>query len=289
MKQLVIVSGKGGTGKTTITASFAALRPGWVLVDADVDAADLDLLLEPKAIESGPFAGRDKAVISAERCSHCDVCRQACRFQAIGKDHTVDPTACEGCGLCYRLCPDAAVHMEKTLAGSWFYSQTRFGPLFHARLGVAAENSGKLVSLVRQKAQEMARSTGMDAVLIDGPPGIGCPVIAAVTGCTLALVVTEPTPSGLHDLERALDLLRHFQIPAHVVVNKFDLNREVTAQIEKFSVQRGALVAGRIPYDNCVAKAIDSGKPLVEYSEGPAATAARLVWQQMNAAMKDAV
>lgn len=286
MKQLVIISGKGGTGKTSITACLAALAGSSVIADADVDAADLDLMLDATLVERGPFEGRDKAAINWRKCTHCDVCRLACRFGAISVDHAVDDTACEGCALCSRLCPEEAVSMRPTQAGWWYRSDTRFGPLLHARLGVAAENSGRLVSLVRQKAQELASATGARTVLIDGPPGTGCPVIASVTGCDLALVVTEPTPSGRHDLERALELLGHFQIPAHVVVNKFDLSPEVTGQIEAMIIQRKAFVAGRIPFDPDVAKAIDAGRPLVEFSQGPAAIAIRGIWDYVNAELE---
>ncbi|RJO64420.1 MAG: (4Fe-4S)-binding protein [Myxococcales bacterium] len=280
MKQLVVISGKGGTGKTTVTASFVALAGQAVAVDADVDAADLHLLLHPTVLESGEYSGGSKAEIDGERCTHCDECRPACRFDAIGVDHRIDPVACEGCGLCARLCPVEAIEMRPALSGHWFRSETRFGPFIHAKLGVAAENSGKLVSLIRTKATEVAQAAGKGLILIDGSPGVGCPVIASLTGCDLALAVTEPTLSGLSDLSRVAELAGHFQIPLAVAINKADLNEAMAAGIEIFCEQKKLKVLARIPFDPAVVKSIAAGETLVEYSTGAAALSLRQLWER---------
>ncbi|MGE4352289.1 MAG: ATP-binding protein, partial [Bdellovibrionales bacterium] len=253
MKELVIISGKGGAGKTSLAASFALLAPNAVLVDADVDAADMHLLLTPSILQRHDFYSGVEAKIDPERCTACGACVNLCRFNAIvetadGTFH-VDPAACEGCGVCAAFCPKSAVKLEQRLCGQWMISDTRAGPMVHAKLGIAAENSGKLVSTVREQARQLARQTGRDLILIDGPPGIGCAVIAAITGASAALLITEPTPSGEHDMLRALELTRHFQIPAYVCINKGDLSPEKSAQIEAKASALGAIILGRLPYD----------------------------------------
>ena len=235
MREFVVVSGKGGTGKTSLTASFAVLAGRSVVADCDVDAADLHLVLSPRVKLSGAFRAGHVAVIDAARCTACALCERTCRFDAVKRDaegagrprFAIDPTACEGCGVCVRLCPERAIDFPERLSGEWYVSDTRCGPMVHARLGVAAENSGKLVWLVREKAREIAAREGHDLVLVDGPPGIGCPVIASLTGASAALVVTEPTLSGEHDMERVLQVARHFKVPAAVCVNKWDLNPDM--------------------------------------------------------------
>jgi len=259
-QELVVLSGKGGTGKTSLTASFASLARDAVIADCDVDASDLHLVLRPRIRERHEFISGFEAVIRPTDCTGCGVCRELCRFDAIisgggdpGKPaHRVDPAACEGCGVCARFCPARAIDLPERFCGHWMVSDTRFGPMVHARLGAAAENSGKLVTLVRQEAQRLAREQGRKLIVVDGPPGIGCPVIASLSGASLALVVTEPTVSGEHDLDRVLALARYFAVPAAVCVNKWDLNPEMTRRIEDHAHASGARVVGRIRYDRCV-------------------------------------
>jgi len=282
MKQLVILSGKGGTGKTTVTASFAVLAGFCVLVDADVDAADLHLVVKHEVRESDNFISGKEAVISEELCSSCGICRNLCRFDAITEDLHIDPFSCEGCGVCARACPEEAITMHDSDCGRWFISDSAFGPFVHARLHIAAENSGKMVSLVREKAREEAEQKGIGLILIDGPPGVGCPVIAAVTGCDAALIVTEPTRSGLHDMKRAAELTAHFKIPTFVIINKADLHEETAADIETWCSANGIKTLGRIPFDSAVVEAMTSGKSLIELPEAPAAAALCNIWREMQ-------
>ena len=243
MKQLVVLSGKGGTGKTAVTSAFAQLAhldpamPGVVLADADVDAANLEILVGSIREEEGPFPGGTIAEIVPDQCTGCGICQAVCRFEAIREIpeegvFEVIPVACEGCASCYYQCPESAIQRIPQLAGHWFRSSSRYGPLFHARLRPAQENSGKLVTLVKEKARESALRRGFPLVLVDGPPGIGCPAIAAVTDSDLALIVTEPTVSGIHDLERAVEMTRHFRIPTMVCVNKGDLHPQGREEIK---------------------------------------------------------
>jgi len=227
MKEVVVLSGKGGTGKTSLVGSFAAIAQSKVLADCDVDAADLHLLLNPEQKEENEFWSGQVAVIDGEKCTECGLCQELCYFHAIS-DFKVDPVSCEGCGFCYHACPDKAITMTECLSGHWFVSQTRYGPLVHARLGIAEENSGKLVAVVRQNARSIAERENHEYIITDGPPGIGCPVISSLSGTDLALLVTEPTLSGIHDLERVLGVCRHFGVPALVCVNKYDINEDNT-------------------------------------------------------------
>lgn len=282
MKELVVISGKGGTGKTSIVACFAALANGKVMADCDVDAADLHLLLEPRIRHREEFRSSKSAVIDLERCIQCDKCREVCRYQAISEDYVVDKIACEGCGVCVHFCPEEAIELQQNLSGEWFVSDTRFGPLVHAKLGIAEENSGKLVAVVRQNAKSLAQEQGLDLILVDGAPGIGCPVISSIAGATAVLVVTEPTLSGIHDMKRVVDLTAHFQIPAFVCVNKFDLNLELTAQVEKFCGQCRLKLVGKIHYDQVVTKAMVQGKTVVEYSSGLVAKEIEKLWRQVG-------
>jgi MinD superfamily P-loop ATPase len=290
-KELVVLSGKGGTGKTSITAAFAALANRAVIADCDVDAADLHLVLEPKTVEEDVFLSGQEALIDPQKCTGCGVCLGYCNFGAlrVAKDrqkdrnlYTVDPLECSGCGLCARFCPKGAISLRKRAAGRWSVSRTACGTFVHARLEIGGENSGKLVSLVRKKAQESAKKEGVQLILIDGPPGIGCPVIASLTGASHVLLVTEPTLSGLHDLERVLELAGHFRIPASIVINKHDLNPIMTKRIEETGRRSGAAVLGRIDYDDSVTKAQIEAKPVVDLAGSTAALQIRHLWQAMK-------
>ncbi|NLP05912.1 4Fe-4S binding protein [Candidatus Fermentibacteria bacterium] len=267
VREIAVISGKGGTGKTSFTASFAVLARGCVMADCDVDAADMHLLLAPETVERNRFLSGNKAFIRKEACNACGRCVELCRFGAVrveGGSYSVDSLACEGCGLCVRFCPAGAIDFPVCDCGEWMVSRTRAGKMVHARLTPGAENSGRLVSLVRKEARKIAEGDGTPLVLVDGPPGIGCPVIASVTGASLAVIVTEPTMSGAHDLERVLSLTGHFGIPCAVCVNKWDINPEVTALIEASAEKSGARAAGRVGYDPGVTRAMVSAKTVVE-------------------------
>jgi len=284
MKQLTVISGKGGTGKTTILASLAALAKRAVLVDADVDAADLHLLLKPQIQRREPFVASQVAVIDPEKCDRCGKCAEVCRFEAI-RDSQVDPISCEGCGVCFHVCPRGAILMKEVQSGEWFISQTRYGPMVHAKLGVAQENSGKLVTLVRREAQRLAKEDGYPLILIDGPPGIGCPVIASLGGVDAALVVTEPSLSGIHDLERVLEVCRHFQVPAWVCVNKWDINPANTRRIEEYCQEKGSPVIGEIPFDLVVTRAMISERTVLEYSQSMVGREIENIWMRIQCLM----
>jgi MinD superfamily P-loop ATPase len=281
MKEIVVLSGKGGTGKTSIVGSLAVLAKGKVLADCDVDAADLHLLLEPVIRQKHEFWSGQIAVINEDKCTQCGLCQELCHFKAI-EDFRVDPVSCEGCGFCYRTCPAEAITMEENLSGHWFISDTKYGSLVHARLGIAQENSGKLVALVRQQAKELAEKQGTKYIISDGPPGIGCPVISSLSGANLALLVTEPTLSGIHDLERVLGVCRHFGIPALVCINKYDINQGNTRQIENYCLKQGVEVASKIPFDNVVTEAMIQGLPVVEYSNNSVSREISLLWQNIT-------
>lgn len=293
VKQIAVVSGKGGTGKTSLVACFAALSRNSVLADCDVDAADLHLLTGPRVIRRESFTGGKRARIKANQCTACGKCEELCRFDAIhfddssngsgNKTFLVDPIACEGCGVCAWFCPGNAIEFLPAVNGEWFVSETRFGPMVHAKLGVAEENSGKLVSMVRSEAVRVAGERGIELVLIDGSPGIGCPVIASMTGADLIVVVTEPTPSGLHDLKRVTDLARHFGIPAMVCINKWDLNLEMSEKIEAAALARGMSLAGRVRYDRAVTEAQVERKTAVENRQDGSAADIRNVWNKVKA------
>jgi MinD superfamily P-loop ATPase len=286
MKEVVILSGKGGTGKTSIVGSFAAIAKNKVMADCDVDAADLHLLLNPSVKEEHEFRSGQVAVIDHDRCIECDLCRNVCRFDAI-HDYIVDPVSCEGCGFCSRICPVEAISMNECKAGDWFISDTTHGPLVHARLGIAQENSGKLVALVRQRAKELAEKNSLDYIISDGPPGIGCPVISSLSGVSLALIVTEPTLSGIHDMERVLGVCRHFSVPAMVCINKYDLNEKNTAAIHDFCLENGIDLAAKIPFDNAVTEAMVKGISIVEYSDGRVAREIKNLWQRIDRKLQE--
>ena len=285
MKELVVLSGKGGTGKTSIVGSFAAIAESKVLADCDVDAADLHLLLNPTTTEEQEFWSGQVALIDEDKCTQCGLCEDICRFEAI-HDFKVDPTSCEGCGFCYNVCPDEAIEMRDCLSGHWFISQTRYGPLVHAKLGIAEENSGKLVALVRQNAKLICEKEGLEYIITDGPPGIGCPVISSLSGANLALLVTEPTLSGIHDLERVLGVCHHFGVPALVCVNKYDINEENTRHIEKFCNSQGVELASKIPLDNIVTEALIRNLPVVEYSQNGVSREIERLWENIYRKLK---
>lgn len=282
MKQIVVISGKGGTGKTVVTGSFAALAKNKIMVDCDVDAADLHLLLHPTIKERHEFRSGQTAVIDKKLCNKCGTCVPVCRFGAIKDDFTVEPFSCEGCALCSRICPYQAIRMEENVAGEWFISDTSYGAFCHAKLGIAEENSGKLVAKIRQIAKETAEKQSLDYVIIDGPPGIGCPVIASLSGVDCALIVTEPTFSGLHDAERVMELAKHFNIPVKLVVNKYDLNPVMTENIEEFFRERGVPVVGKIAFDKTVVQALVEGRTIVEYAACPAADEIKNIWEWLR-------
>ena len=286
--ELVVISGKGGTGKTSIVASFATLAENAVLADCDVDAADLHLVLDPMIVRREPFSGGCRAWIMPERCTACGKCAEVCRFDAVSsceagegegeKVYRIDPIACEGCAVCAWFCPEEAIDFGPAVNGEWFVSETRAGPMVHAKLGVAEENSGKLVSLVRERARETAKNRKRDLVLIDGSPGIGCPVIASITGADLALVVTEPTLSGLHDLERVSDLTRHFRVETLICINKWDINEDLTLEIEALARRRGLKLAGRVRYDRAITEAQIRRQSIVEYAADGVTADVRQLW-----------
>jgi len=284
MKEVVVLSGKGGTGKTSIVGSFAVLAENKVLCDCDVDAADLHLLVQPQSSRDYEFMSGQTALIDLEKCTQCGLCQDLCRFDAIHA-FTVDPASCEGCGFCSRACPGEAIVMRENIAGQWFISETEYGPMVHARLGIAEENSGKLVTTVRNEAKHIAEERGVNVIITDGPPGIGCPVISSLSGASLALIVTEPTLSGMHDLERVMGVCRHFSIPAMVCINKYDINEENSRQIEAICTELGVEVAALIPFDNSVTEALILGLPVVNYADGEAARQIRATWQKVAGAL----
>ena len=276
MKEIVVISGKGGTGKTSIVASFAALANNAVLADCDVDAADLHLVLEPDVKETHDFSGGKLASVITEKCIGCGRCEEVCNFDAavfngppndvVERTYTIDSIACDGCGLCVHYCPVDAIEFKDAAGAQWFISDTRFGPMVHARLGIAEENSGKLVSLIRKQSKQIAAEQNRDLIIVDGSPGIGCPVIASIVGADLVLAVTEPTISGQHDLDRVVELTKHFRIPTAVCVNKYDINVKITKAIEKKALERDLKVVGKITYDIAVTKAQIAARSIVEYS-----------------------
>jgi MinD superfamily P-loop ATPase len=267
IKELVVLSGKGGTGKTSLMAAFASIVKNSVLCDADVDAADLHLLMDPDVKQRSDFMGGNVAVIDAEKCSLCGQCIELCRFDAISEHFVVDEIDCEGCGVCVDLCPEQAIDFPVKKCGEWFISNTRFGAMVHARLGIAEENSGKLVSLVRQEARKLAEAHHHELIITDGPPGVGCPVIASVGGATAMLVVTEPTVSGLHDMQRVLELADHFKVPCMICVNKFDLNLDQTAAVEVLAKKRNIPIVGKVPFDPRFTESMVQGKTVFEFDQ----------------------
>ncbi len=279
--ELVVISGKGGTGKTSIVGAFAALAQDEVLVDADVDAADLHLLLNPTVREKQDFIAGHEAVINRQICTECGECRELCNFAAINENYEVNPLFCEGCGVCVHFCPEKAIDFPEKNCGEWYISDTRFGPLVHAQLGIAEENSGKLVSLVRQKGREIAQETETPLIITDGPPGVGCPVIAAIGNATAVLVVTEPSISGKHDLERVIELAKFFNVPSMVCVNKFDLNTNMAIEIEAYCEKNGITFIDHIPFNKEFVHAVAQGQSIMERGNEDLTQLLRIIWKKI--------
>ena len=287
MKELIVISGKGGTGKTSLIAALASLAENKVLCDADVDAADLHLLMDPEVCMQADFQSGHTAAIDTTKCTECGLCLDLCRFNAINGDFRINPIDCEGCGVCVYFCPENAIDFPENTCGEWFISDSRFGPLVHARLGIAAENSGKLVTLVRQESKRLADEKNLDLILTDGPPGVGCPVIASIGGASAVLIVAEPSLSGIHDMQRVIDLANHFKVPTMVCVNKFDLNPDLTADIEAFAKDEGLTCLGRIPFDPAFTEALVQGQTIFESnSNSKAGPAIRQIWQRLSSQLR---
>jgi MinD superfamily P-loop ATPase len=291
MKQLVIISGKGGTGKTILSASFAHLAENHVMADCDVDAANLELLLQTKILETHPFSGSKTAVLDAGKCTGCGQCFEVCRFNAVtekdGGEYSIDPVACEGCAVCAHMCPEKAIDMIPAKSGEWYISETAYGPMVHAKLGIGEESSGKLVTEVRRNAKEIAEKQNRELVIIDGPPGIGCPVIAALSGTDFAVVVTEPTFSGIQDMERVIQTAAHFQTAVACIVNKYDINQEQTRVIENWCRERQVPILGKIPFDTKVIDAMVKGvPPVAENHDGAGAEAIRRTWDMTKSLLR---
>lgn len=283
MKQLTVLSGKGGTGKTTLTACFAVLAKNVVVADCDVDAPDLHMLLHPQIIKTQQFKGSKVAFIDKTKCTKCGLCKETCRFDAVTGSINVDGIACEGCGVCAVVCPANAITLVERASGHAYISKTKYGYMSHALLNPGESNSGKLVTLVRQNAKILAEKEKIGLIIIDGSPGIGCPVIASISGVNAALIVTEPTLSGIHDLKRVLQLLKQFNVTPYVCVNMYDINVENTQKIEGFCRENGVDVIGKIPFDPEVTRAMVEGKTVIEYAPTSAcAKEIRNIWRIYN-------
>lgn len=297
MKELVVLSGKGGTGKTSFAAAFVSLAGGAVITDCDVDASNLHIILKPKIVETHPFFGGIKARILSDVCKGCGICMERCRFDAIerlkvadnGRLYTfsIDPIACEGCGVCIGFCPHKAIVALDTESGKWFRSETPYGPFLHARLGVAAENSGKLVTMLRKEARNIANAEGYELIITDGSPGIGCPVIASLTTADHILFVTEPTASGLHDLDRVVTLAKGFNIPGSVIINRADINPQKTDEIRDYASNNGLKTLGTIPYDPCFTKAQIAGRSVTDSDCGDISNRVREIWSELRDTLQD--
>ncbi|MFH2093734.1 MAG: ATP-binding protein [Pseudomonadota bacterium] len=284
MRELVILSGKGGTGKTSLTAAFASFSDNMILCDADVDAADLHLLMAPDIQQTTDFRGGNEAVINPDKCTQCGLCIELCRFDAIKDTFEVDPIDCEGCGVCYDLCPVQAIEFPVTTCGQWFISDTRFGPMVHARLGIAQENSGRLVALIREETRKIVQQKRIDLILTDGPPGIGCPVIASMGQASAVLIVTEPTVSGIHDLERVGQLAAHFKLSAMVCINKYDLNLDQTRAIKVLAQKNNITFVGQIPFDENFTDSMIQGKNIIETRpDSQASRSIKEIWNNVMA------
>lgn len=267
VKELVIISGKGGSGKTSITLALSSFFENKLMVDCDVDASDMHLILNPKIKEKHDFYSGKKAVIDESKCIKCGLCKGVCVFKAISDEIVINDYFCEGCGACKIKCPQDAINLVQQKSGEWFESKTRLGELIHAKLGVGEENSGKLVSQIRTQARVNASKEKNDLIIVDGSPGIGCPVIASITGANLVLIIIEPTLSGLHDAKRVIELANHFKVKATACINKFDVNQQVYTEIEKFLQKNNVELLGKIPYSKDFTKAMIENKTLIEYNE----------------------
>jgi len=292
MKEIVIVSGKGGTGKTSLSASFAALAERAAVADCDVDAPNLAIVLEPRIERSTPFTGGTIAVPDRAACNACGCCVESCRFEAIALEAqaddsdrdcaVVDRLACEGCGVCAAVCPEGAIHLAPVVNGEWFVSRTRYGPFVHARLGPGQDNSGKLVARVRKEARALAKRESLDLLISDGPPGIGCPVIASLGGADLVLIVAEPTVSAIHDFERVAELARHFTVPALVCINKADLNPSLADRLEHAAEALGVATVGRVPYDDDFVQAQIRKATVIEYAPRGIGAVVHGIWERIT-------
>lgn len=285
MKEIVILSGKGGTGKTSICASFAILAGSAVIVDCDVDAADLHLVLKPDIRETHEFSGGQVAKIDPDKCLACAICEKLCRYDSILQDngkYRIDELACEGCGVCAHFCPADAISLDDSINGHWFVSDTRVGTMVHAKLGIAAENSGKLVALIKERAKHIAKESSAQFVIVDGPPGIGCPVISSLSGADQVVVVTEPSVSGIHDLERVMRLAGHFKVPVSIIINKYDINEDKTNEIDRMALELGIPVLTKIPYDPIFTEAQIAEMSVVEFNECTVAEEIRKAWMQIS-------
>ncbi len=292
MKELVVISGKGGTGKTSLAASFATLAEDVIIADCDVDAANLHILLSPQIKERHPFSGGKRAQIITEKCTQCQRCISACQFNAIQNMTTntgihtttvdVDPVTCEGCGVCAWVCPEDSIAFKETVNGEWYISDTKYGTLIHAKLGIAESNSGKLVTLIKNKAIKIAEKQKCKWIIVDGSPGLGCPVIASISGADVALIVTEPTPSGAHDLNRIAKLLHHFSIPAMYCINKYDINPAMSQTIQKEAEALGIAYGGNIPFDENMQLAQINKQPVITLRENSTTHSIKALWQNVN-------
>ena len=289
MKEVIILSGKGGTGKTSLIGSFAHLADNKILVDCDVDASDLHLLLSPRPVEKHDFVSGVKARVEIDKCSACGMCAEVCQFDSVsmGDTATISELACEGCGVCAHFCPEQAISLDKNHCGSWYISDTAYGPLVHAELFAGEENSGKLVSHIKNQAKQLAQSNNADLILIDGSPGVGCPVIASLSNVDLAVVITEPTLSGKHDLERILDLTDHFKIPALVCINKWDIHPKMSTIIQAACKKRKVELLGEIPFDPEVVECQIQGLPVTSSDTSLAAYSIRAVWKKLQEKIKN--
>ncbi|NPV27882.1 MAG: 4Fe-4S binding protein [Firmicutes bacterium] len=282
MKQITVVSGKGGTGKTTLTAAFASLSGNCVVADCDVDAPDLHLLLDPQIKVRHQFVGGKTAQINETLCLKCGICLERCRFEAITAEYLIEALYCEGCGVCVNFCPVQAVNLIEKNSGQWYISETRLGPMVHAQLGAGEDNSGKLVTKVREEARRTAEAEQRELVIIDGPPGIGCPAIASITGTDYVVVVTEPSRSGRHDLERVVELVSHFGIRTGVCINKYDLNQEISQEIMAYCLEGNLDFLGTVPFDRAVVDALVKRQTIIEAGPGPVTKAVRKIWERLN-------
>jgi len=285
MPEILIISGKGGTGKTSVTAAFCHLAERAVICDLDVDAPDLHLLLQPEKVKSEAFISGNEAFVLTEKCSHCGTCIETCKYKAIsetGPFVVVNPYKCEGCKVCVHCCPEGAISFPEKHCGDWYISETRFGPMAHAQLFPSEENSGRLVALLKKEAKNLVRERGAPLILSDGPPGIGCPVISALSGASLAVIVTEPTPSGIHDLKRILELCEHFNIPAAVIINKADLNPDQARVIENHCLDTGRRVIARLPHDPAMTEAMVQGKTVTEFRDCELSENLKSAWNEIK-------
>lgn len=289
MNEILIISGKGGTGKTSLAAAFAHLAENHVICDLDVDAPDMHLILKPENTKSVDFISGHEAKIMDDQCESCGTCLDMCKYGAVKNEddrYWIDPLKCEGCKVCVEFCPAQAIDFPDRHCGRWFSSDTRFGPMIHAQLFPGEENSGLLVSLLRKKAKEMAKEKGLDMILSDGTPGIGCPVIASLSGISLAVIVTEPTPSGRHDLERVAELCDHFKVPAGIIINKCDLNEKEAAAIEAFALEKGFALFGKLPHDTIITRAMINAQAITEYADNAFTKQLTEIWERIIQSLK---